>query len=175
MLIEIKELEPKDFSRFKELNSLDKEWHNWNGPYFKKETQEEFQNRMAILLETLNNKETVEKEYIYINGEIVGKVNWYFKSKETNWVEVGIVIMDENYWNKGLGNKIMHLWMTKVFEMFPNIVRLGFTTWSGNIGMIKIGEKLGLNKEACYKNARIVNGKYYDSLSYGILRDDFFI
>lgn len=38
--------------------------------------------------------------------------------------------------------------------------------------MMKLAEKLGLEKEAEYRKARIVDGKYYDSISYGILKED---
>jgi putative hydrolase of HD superfamily len=45
-------------------------------------------------------------------------------------------------------------------------------TWSGNIGMIKVAEKLGFTKEAVFRMARIVEGEYFDGLGYGILRTE---
>ncbi|MDD4000536.1 MAG: hypothetical protein PHX62_06565 [Bacilli bacterium] len=39
----------------------------------------------------------------------------------------------------------MQLFTTYLFNIFNDIRRIGFTTWSGNYGMIKLGEKLGLN------------------------------
>jgi putative hydrolase of HD superfamily len=38
--------------------------------------------------------------------------------------------------------------------------------------MMALAEKLGLKKEAVYRKARIVKGEYFDSVSYGILRDE---
>jgi len=38
--------------------------------------------------------------------------------------------------------------------------------------MIELAKKLGVQKEAEYRKARIVNGKYFDSISYGILREE---
>lgn len=38
--------------------------------------------------------------------------------------------------------------------------------------MVKLAEKLGLKLEARYRKARIVAGTYYDSVSYGILREE---
>jgi len=174
MLLEIKKLEYQDLGKLEELWSLDKEWRKWDGPYFVRETQEEINKKIKEIENKILAKEKLEDEWIYLEGELIGKVNWYYKSIETNWIELGIRIMDENYWNKGLGTKIMSLWMTKVFERFPEIVRLGFTTWSGNLGMMKIGKNLELTKEATYKNARILDGKYYDSVSFGVQRDEFF-
>lgn len=174
-MISIKELQKKDFDRFKELYEIDKEWRKWDGPYFKKITKKELKIEIAQLeKEIFERGQSIENEYIYFNEKIIGKVNWYYRSKETNWIEVGIRIMDEIYWNKSLGTNIMKIWITRIFEKFPEIIRLGFTTWSGNLGMMKIGEKLGMSKEATYKNARIVDDKYYDSVSFGVQRDEFF-
>lgn len=38
--------------------------------------------------------------------------------------------------------------------------------------MMNLAEKLGLKKEAVYRKARIVDKKYYDSISYGILKEE---
>lgn len=51
---------------------------------------------------------------------------------------------------------------------------IGSVTWSGNLRMMRLAEKLGLKKEAVYRKARIVDHTYYDSVSYGILRDEWF-
>jgi len=59
-----------------------------------------------------------------------------------------------------------------IFDRHPNIIRIGLTTWSGNERMIKLAEKLGLKKEAVYRKARIVDGVYYDSISYGFLKEE---
>ncbi len=105
-------------------------------------------------------------------NEIVGLCNWYYRSKETLWAEVGIIIFESKNWNKGIGKKALKKWITKVFDEQAQLIRLGLTTWSGNLGMVKISEKLGLKQEACFRKARIVDGEYYDSVSYGILREE---
>ncbi len=40
--------------------------------------------------------------------------------------------------------------------------------------MMALAEKLGFKKEAEYRKARIVDGQYYDSVSYGILREEWY-
>ena len=37
----------------------------------------------------------------------------------------------------------MRLWITFLFKQEPLIQRIGYTTWSGNHRMMKVGEKLG--------------------------------
>ena len=107
-----------------------------------------------------------------ITDEIIGEVNWYWKSEETLWMEVGVVIFSEAYWGSGIGYTALRMWIDEKFVEYPKMVRIGISTWSGNERMIRLAEKLGLQKEAVYRKARIVDGEYYDSVSYGILREE---
>ena len=52
------------------------------------------------------------------------------------------------------------------------LARIGITTWSGNERMMGLSKKLGMKKEAVYRKARIVEGEYFDSVSYGILKTE---
>jgi len=38
--------------------------------------------------------------------------------------------------------------------------------------MMRVAEKLGYQLEARFRHARIVNGRYYDGLGYGVLREE---
>jgi RimJ/RimL family protein N-acetyltransferase len=66
----------------------------------------------------------------------------------------------------------LSLWTGYLFDAFPDIVRLDLQTWSGNTGMMRLAVKLGYQLEAHFRKARIVKGQYYDSLGYGILREE---
>lgn len=104
--------------------------------------------------------------------KIIGQVNWYWKSEETLWMEIGIVIFNDDYWGQGIGYKALKMWIDEVFAKNPKLIRIGLSTWSGNERMMKLAEKVGLKKEAVYRKARIVDNKYYDSVSYGILKEE---
>jgi putative hydrolase of HD superfamily len=171
--VEIKEITMADFSRYRELYHPTQRHHLFNGPYFGLLTIDEYEADMEELKKKIENKET-HNHYLFVNGKVVGSVNSYYKSKATNWLEVGINLMDEGYWNLGIGTIAFKMWIDRVFKENPDLVRIGYTTWSGNPGMMQIGEKLGMTQEACYKKARIFQGEYYDSVSYGILREDFY-
>jgi len=175
----IRELQIKDIEDYEKWTHPDREYHKFNGPYFKKATPEEHQSHIRDLKTKLleGNHSVLDGKMMLADKEtdtILGQLNWYWKSKETYWLEVGIAIFNEAYWGKGIGFDAMSKWIDRVFEMHPEIVRIGLTTWSGNERMMKLAEKLGLKKEAVYRNARIVEGKYYDSVSYGILKDEWF-
>ncbi len=120
-------------------------------------------------------EDVLEKKELIVDAEtdaLIGQVNWYWKSEETLWMEVGIVIFNEQYWGKGIGYLGLEMWVQKLFDEHPELVRIGLTTWSGNQRMMHLAEKLAFKKEAVYRKARIVNGAYYDSVSYGILREE---
>lgn len=176
MKIQIRKIEKADLSKYKYWRLPIHKYHNFNGPYFRKLTKEEVEDEIKTMSEEFEkgNKNPLPKKMIITNEqkELIGEVNWYWKSEETNWLEIGVVIFDERNWGKGIGYKSLNLWIEEMFKMKGELVRIGITTWSGNRGMIKLAEKLGMKKEAHYRKARVVRGKYYDSISYGILREE---
>jgi len=106
------------------------------------------------------------------DNHLIGLVTCYWISQETNWLAAGIVIYDPALWGQGLGYEALGMWTDYLFAQRPEIVRLDLQTWSGNAGMMRLATKLGYQLEARFRKARIVNGEYYDSLGYGILRDE---
>jgi putative hydrolase of HD superfamily len=177
MNVKLRELKLKDLKDYLHWNHPDREFHKFNGPYFKQDTLEELKNKIQNYEEKLKRNEAniIENKKIIADAKtdkIIGTVNWYWKSIETLWMEIGIVIFNENYWGKGIGSKALTLWINEKFKEHPNMVRIGLTTWSGNERMIKLAQKLGFKEEARYRKARIIHGNYYDSVSYGILKKD---
>lgn len=173
--ITLRELEMGDLDDYLYLNHPNREFHKFNGPYYKRDSEEELKKYVdGLKLRFLQDEKSVLKNRKMIvnkdSNELIGQVNWYWKSEETLWMEVGIVIFNENYWGMGLGYMALKMCINEVFRDNPRLVRIGLSTWSGNERMMKLAEKIGLEKEAVYKKARIVNNEYYDALSYGILR-----
>ena len=116
------------------------------------------------------------KSVVWIIRLLVEKiVTYYWESLATRWLEIGIVIYDQNIWAKGIGYAALHKWIELCFNRFPEIQHIGLTTWSGNTRMMKLAEKLGLICEARIRKVRYYNGVYYDSIKYGILREEFSI
>lgn len=177
MKIYLRDIQEKDLDRYYYWKHPSREFHKYNWPYFKKDTEKELKtdiNKLMIKLKNWkrnileNKKLIVDKE----NEELIWEVNRYRKSKETYWMEIWIVIFNENYRWQWLWTIALSLRIENLFKKNKHLVRLWLTTRSGNIGMIKLAEKLWFKKEAKYRKARIVNWKYYDSLSYGILREE---
>nr|WP_156350823.1 GNAT family protein [Psychrobacillus sp. FJAT-21963] len=167
--VTIRPIVENELSKLWELSAKEEapEWKKWDAPYFPYEpkTFEQF----------------LEKKHHYINQEdfwgiyvddlLVGSICYYWEHEESLWLEMGIVIYDPIYWNGGIGTEALRLWTTHLFRELP-LVRVGYTTWSGNERMIKVGEKLGMTMEARLRKCRFYNGVYYDSIRMGILRDE---
>lgn len=167
--VTIRPVVEQEISRLWELSAKEKtpEWKKWDAPYFPYEpkTLEQFLEK--------KDQYTNQEDYwgIYVQEELVGSLCYYWEHEASLWLEMGIVIYDPTYWGKGIGTIALSQWITHLFDELP-LVRVGYTTWSGNERMIKAGEKLGMTMEARLRNCCFYNGLYYDSIRMGLLREE---
>ncbi|KHF39376.1 GNAT family N-acetyltransferase [Halalkalibacter okhensis] len=154
------------FWKFEEKEQAAKKW---NGPYIPEEkvTKEEY--RKSWEEEVFPN--VPASLVIKCDERAIGYVGSYWVDKNTNWLETGIVIYDKNFWNGGYGFEAYKLWVDYLFTS-TNLHRLGMSTWSGNVRMGKVAAKLGMKEEARIRDARMVNGEYFDAIKMGILRKE---
>lgn len=148
------------------------EWSKYNAPYFNKYS---FIDLDTFLL--TNHHEFYLSNRccgIFVDNKLKGIVTRHWECFATRWLEVGIIIYDENYWSRGIGATALKVWIKRCFLDYPEIERVGLTTWSGNLGMMHLAEKVELKLEGQLRKVRYYNGVYYDSMKYGILREEFF-
>lgn len=158
-----------DLYRLWELIYMDEkpEWKKWDAPYYPHHTKS-FDEFLTKKEQWINSEKTW---VIEVNGEISGVLSYYWEHEPSNWLEIGIVLHEAKSWGKGIGTRAIKLWITHLFHTLP-LVRVGFTTWSGNERMIRVGEKLGMTLEARIRKVRLYNEIYYDSIRMGILREE---
>jgi putative hydrolase of HD superfamily len=154
-----------------------REWKRWDAPYYPELTAAEAAEYAERKRRNIERGELPPARMNAVvasaaSDEIIGMVNAYWESIETLWLTLGIVIYDPAWWGRGVGSAAFGLWTGYQFAARPEIVRLDLRTWSGNYGMIRVAQKLGFQEEACFRKARIVDGAFYDSLAYGILREE---
>jgi len=106
------------------------------------------------------------------SDRMIGRVIWYWRERETGWRSLGIDVYDPAYWRRGIGYEALGLWTDYLFDVAPEAQRLDLATWSGNTAMIRLAEKLGFVEEARFRRARVVQGEEYDSLGFGVLREE---
>lgn len=148
----------------------DLEWMKYNGPYFNDpiQTWEEFSSGFGNFI--IDNPMF---HLVMLEEKMVGIVTAYWDDgKLKQWLEIGIVLYDSSVWGKGIGSQALRLWLPKMFQLFPYLPHISFTTWSGNPGMIRTGEKIGMKQEGVIRKVRYLNGTYYDSVKFGILREE---
>lgn len=145
------------------------EWKKWDAPYYplEYESREDFRR----IVEKASSKEVPSWVLMEVNGEITGSLSYYIEDSQSMWIETGIIMYQASSWNQGLGTKAMSSWIDYLFEALP-IVRIGLTTWSGNVRMMNVGAKLGMQVEGRMRKCRIVDGIYYDSIRMGMLREE---
>lgn len=152
-------------------------WQELDGPYFKKAAAEEIPGIIEKTKARILDGDFADPRVRLIiadpeHNHLLGQVSRYWISEETNWLAAGIVIYDPALWGQGYGFEALGLWTDYLFRALPQIVRLDLQTWSGNTGMMKLAAKLGYQLEGRFRKTRIVTGQYYDSLGYGILREE---
>lgn len=152
-------------------------WHQLDGPYYARPTPEGIIDIIKNLRQRLSKGDFPTPRLRLVIADqatdrFLGTMSWYWVSQETDWLAVGIVIHDPSEWGQGRGYEALGLWSEYLLHTLPQIVRLDLRTWSGNLGMMRLAEKVGYREEARFRKARIVDGAYYDALGYGILREE---
>lgn len=146
-------------------------WKQWDGPYFDDDyTQSNCFEQFLVNDAKFFLSDAVR--CIVVNGEPIGTVSMYWEDKKTRWLNVGIIIFSDSKWSKGVGTIALKKWIGYIFNTIDDLEHIGLTTWSGNYRMMRVAEKLGMQKEAQIRKVRYHNEFYYDSVSYGILRDE---
>jgi RimJ/RimL family protein N-acetyltransferase len=171
--LNLRDVQPKDTDLLVDWLNPRHEWHKFNGPYYTPKPADEISGLVKGWLSP--NLDEIRRRLIIVDARtdvLIGNVSRYWISKETNWLAIGLAIYDSQQWSKGYGYEALGLWCDYLFTSDEQLVRLDLRTWSGNIGMIKLAEKLSFAREATFRNARIVDGVYYDGLGYGILREE---
>ncbi|OOE51805.1 GNAT family N-acetyltransferase [Salinivibrio kushneri] len=144
------------------------EWTKFNGPYFPYSHPSLEQFEKSSFKRLLNGSDL---QLVTVDDVPVGTVNCYWECEETRWLEAGIIIYDSAYWGKGVAARAIPLWVSYLFNT-KEIERVGMTTWSGNPRMMSLALKLGFQQEARLRKVRYYEGKYYDSVKYGMLRSE---
>lgn len=148
------------------------EWKNWDGPYFENDYHSYDSFDQFIQSEKYSFFMDDQRRCILFNGDPVGMVGRYWKDENTRWLEIGITIYNPRFWSGGIGSLALKLWISEIFNHLSELEHIGLTTWSGNQRMMRVAEKLGMKKEAHVRKVRFWKNHYFDSLSYGILREE---
>jgi RimJ/RimL family protein N-acetyltransferase len=85
--------------------------------------------------------------------------------------EIGIVIGNPDFWNKGLGAKAVTHLTTLAFTRY-HLHRVYAIIQGGNIPSRRCFEKVGFRHEGHFREARYVNGEFIDLHYYAMLEHE---
>jgi RimJ/RimL family protein N-acetyltransferase len=106
------------------------------------------------------------------DGQFIGDCGINSIDWKNSVASVVIFIGNKNYLGKGYGTDAMKTLLDFIFmEMNLNKVRLN--VYSFNERAVKSYEKCGFKQEGVLRQEIFRNGKYYDTIVMGILRDEF--
>ena len=98
-MIELKKILPDNLTELYSImyNSKEPEWTKLNAPYF---NEFKFLDLDTFLLKNHNEFFLSDRVLgIFVNNNLVGIVTKHWESFITRWLEVGIVIYNEEYWS----------------------------------------------------------------------------
>ena len=101
------------------------------------------------------------------SNEHIGNISLQSISWIDRNAEIAFLLGEKKYWGKGVMNEAGKLLIEHGFKAL-NLHRIHCGTSSENLGMQKLAEKLGMEKEGVRKDAMFKNGKYLDIIEYGI-------
>lgn len=99
--------------------------------------------------EIMNENHSKRKYKYFIitddNDNAIGYVNMFGFNEENHSCELGVIIGDKRYWNKGIGYEAVRLVMDYAFTNM-NLKRIFIETGEHNINAIKLFNKLKFRK-----------------------------
>jgi RimJ/RimL family protein N-acetyltransferase len=104
---------------------------------------------------------------VHIGNIGLHNVNWQYRH-----AGLGIVIGEKEYWGKGYGSDAVRTLLRFAFQEM-NLHRVFLQVRDDNARGIRAYEKCGFQHEGRLREAIYSNGRYYDELWMGILRQEF--
>jgi len=163
----IKESDINDYVRW---ITIETEWRRWDAPWRNVNTEQFIEKRKSYLRETPIVYNSLEIDTL--DGQHIGWVASCKSGINMEKTAIGIGIPPVNARGKGYGKNALVLFMAYLFN-YENT--LYAETWSGNLPMVSLAEKIGFIENSRDKNSRKVNGKKFDTIIFSMSKDDFMV
>ena len=106
-----------------------------------------------------------------LDGTYIGNIGLHGIQPENRQARLGIIIGEKAYWGQGYGTDAIQAMLGWAFG-YLNLNRVALTVFAYNERAIRCYQKCGFRHEGGMRQARYVDGRYYDELLMGILRDE---
>ena len=172
----LRDWRPADLTAYREWLQPGHTWHDTNGPYFGRPDGDAIDRLVRIARERCEAPTLpTPRESLVVadrdDDRLIGTVNWYWESRETDWRRIGIVLFDPAVRGRGIGRDALRRWTSYLFDT-TDALRLDLATYSGNQAMGRAAVAAGYVLEARMRKARRWAGGVDDALVYAALRDE---
>lgn len=106
-------------------------------------------------------------------GKHIGSVGLHRVHPRYRYAIFGVFIGDKEHWGRGYGSEAVRLMVGYGFEQL-NLNRVTLNVYDFNGRAIRAYEKCGFRHEGRMRQAGYKDGRYFDILVMGILRDEYF-
>ena len=108
-----------------------------------------------------------KKEDLFIGTVRISKIN-----RHANTADVGILIGDRTKWGKGIATDAIHTACSYLFNTL-GVRKITAGCMQENIGMIKVFEKLGFEKEGVFRKQEKIEDRFCDHIYFGCFKSEF--
>lgn len=145
-------------------------WATGNEPLYELTTLEEAENSFSYHVQNTSKLDAYSFAILTESGEFIGTADYRDVDRIKRSCTVGITIGEKEYWGKGYGSGAISLLTEFLFNRL-NLRRLQLDTWSGNDRAIRAYQKCGFIIEGRLRENEYVDGKYYDTVLMGLLKE----
>lgn len=178
VLRDMKESDIEDYVRW---FATETEWMDWDAPWEAKEsdadTERQSWTEYYKSVQTMPDDVTRWKFEIEYEGKHIGWVSSYLIDENYDWISaknikegqkvyqtIGIDICESDIWGKHVGTNALRAFIQYYADR--GCEEICTQTWSGNVRMIRVAEKLGFQECDRVTGEREVCGKQYDELTF---------
>lgn len=106
-----------------------------------------------------------------VNGKVIGNLNFSGGPRQRNAHvgEFGVSVLKE-YWGNGIGEELIR-YLVNWSKSSGIIRKINLRVRTDNKAGINLYKKIGFSEEGVLKRDYLINGKFHDSLSMGLLID----
>lgn len=185
----LRDMQERDIEDEIRWNTVETQWALWDGPWEMEEelarfNPDEHRKKELEWLEKPKPDHRLSLEIETADGVHIGSVSTYCIDENLQWKElsgdeerkslrwaVGIDINEPAYWSGGWGTQALTAYL--LYHLEEGYTDLYTQTWSGNLRMVRLAEKLGFRVCCRRKGIRQVRGETYDGLTFQLEREAF--
>ncbi|UCF70221.1 MAG: GNAT family N-acetyltransferase [candidate division WOR-3 bacterium] len=129
------------------------------------------QERIDIRATRKSDREAYHMIVSKPNGSAIGFLRFNYIDRTSGNVWLRVMIGERHTRGKGYAREALQIYLKWLFDVI-GIHRVTLECYATNERAVKFYRQLGFRKEGVLREAVLIDGKYYDIFSFGLLRED---